>query len=142
MGGPFDFDGGIEEIQQPFTTSAFANLLVQLAPTLSILELSAHGGLTSVSNDLFAEPHEGSLDYALSHCTKLKRVYLPWNVTSAGFLAALSRSQELREISMVGNATATSASDISTSKQQLRTSRCFESRVKSALILVLYNLWQ
>ena len=113
FGGNFDFDQGLEEIQQPFASAAFANLLIQLAPTLQILELTASGGTTTIANDLFTEPHSGNLDFAIGQCASLKRVYLPWSVTANGFLEALSRSRLLSEFIMVGNATNSSARDIS-----------------------------
>ena len=113
FGGNFDFDQGMEEIQQPFASAAFANLLIHLAPTLQILELTASGGATTIANDLLTEPHSGNLDFAIGQCLLLKRVYLPWSVSANGFLAALSRSHILSELTMVGNATHTSARDIS-----------------------------
>jgi hypothetical protein len=112
FGGNFDFDG-MEEIQQPFASATFANLLVQLAPTLRILELAASGGSATVSNDLQAEPHSGSLDYAIGQCRLLERIYMPWAVTSTTLLTCLANSPGLTEATFVGNAVNTSAKDIS-----------------------------
>lgn len=93
----------MQNVEQPFATAAFANLLIQLASSLQSLELVSHGGMTVTHTDLQAEPHSGALDFALSHCHKLHRMYLPWRLTGQAFLEAVSGMTTFREMSMLGN---------------------------------------
>ncbi|KAK9898339.1 hypothetical protein P389DRAFT_208511 [Cystobasidium minutum MCA 4210] len=48
-------------------------------------------------------PHRGSLDFALSHCTQLRHLCIPWQLTSTRFLASIARMSHLELFSAEGH---------------------------------------
>lgn len=49
------------------------------------------------------QPHEGSLDYALSTCNALQKLRLPWQLVSSAFLGALAQMPDLEWLVMDGH---------------------------------------
>ena len=74
----------------PFGGADFADLLVELAPTLIRLalkdSLGQGPGLGQVNPSLRNPPHDGALDYALTNADNLREVALEWAFTGPRFL--------------------------------------------------------
>ena len=98
----------------PYATTDFANLIVQLAPTLKSLHLASSGYKASSGEfagaydtlhtiphaDLQGEPHLGSLGFAVSHCKVLQDLEMDWKASGPGFVEELTKSGELRNLTM------------------------------------------
>ena len=100
-----DIDGTSATIvlPQPYATTIFANLLVELSSTLQDLTLSTSTFRLVMGLALNEEPHRGSLDFALSYCTHLTSLFIPWQLTSTKFLTSLAKLQHLDELTMQGH---------------------------------------
>lgn len=114
-----DEDDMMEPIQ-PWASGPFANLLVQLAPTLLYLILTSGVGSAMAAPDLQAAPHAGSLDHALSHCRHLISFQTAWSVLSDGFLDAVANSPALETLCLCGPDIPVSAAAISESCNAIR----------------------
>ena len=76
-------------IPQPFASASFANLLIQLGPTLKNLSLTNQVDFLTMSLvDLQEEPHNGSLDQALRSCVQLEQLSIPYQLSATRFLEA------------------------------------------------------
>lgn len=102
----------------PFAGADFASLLVQLGPTLKRLALKdsigqAIGGIlaTQINPTLRASPHDGTLDFALQHCTSLQELALEWTLTGSKFLSAIERAP-LFSVVLLGSPQHTAAADL------------------------------
>jgi len=91
----------------PFAGMDFADLLVELGPTLKRLALKDTFGnglgmpVAQINATLRSAPHDGSLDYALSYCTHLEQLALEWTLTGLKFLESIQFAP-LHTLALIG----------------------------------------
>lgn len=94
--------GSQQPTSHPCATVQFANILMETAPRLTLLELKSSHREPTTALTLMAEPHNGNLDYALGHCTNLRSCIVDYGFVGNRLYESLGAASKLRFLSLLG----------------------------------------